>query len=156
MTPAFDTVVVLDFGSQYTQLIARRIREARVRSVVLPYSTSAAELAALAPKGIVLSGGPSSVYDENAPRGDEEVFDLGIPVLGLCYGMQLMARRFGGEVGRAPGREYGRAVVRVKQGGAGVLRTIASGDEHFAIDDPAFRDRTWSGRADTAPCPLNF
>ncbi len=116
MRPAFDTVVVLDFGSQYTQLIARRIREARVRSVVLPYSTSASELAALAPKGIVLSGGPSSVYDESAPRGDEGVFDLGIPVLGLCYGMQLMARRFGGEVGRAPGREYGRAVVDVVGG----------------------------------------
>ena len=116
MTPSFDTVVVLDFGSQYTQLIARRIREARVRSVVLPYSTSAADVAALWPKGIVLSGGPSSVYDENAPRGDEGVFDLGIPVLGLCYGMQLMARRFGGEVGRAPGREYGRAVVDVLGG----------------------------------------
>ncbi len=116
MTPTFDTVVVLDFGSQYTQLIARRIREARVRSVVLPFSTSAADVAALGPKGIVLSGGPSSVYDENAPRGDEGVFDLGIPVLGLCYGMQLMALRFGGEVGRAPGREYGSAVVDVSGG----------------------------------------
>ncbi|MBI5445235.1 MAG: glutamine-hydrolyzing GMP synthase [Deltaproteobacteria bacterium] len=116
VTPSFDTVVVLDFGSQYTQLIARRIREARVRSVVLPYATPAADVAALGPKGIVLSGGPSSVYDEKAPRGDEGVFDLGIPVLGLCYGMQLMARRFGGEVGRAPGREYGRAVVDVSGG----------------------------------------
>lgn len=116
MTPTFDTVVVLDFGSQYTQLIARRIREARVRSIVLPYSTPAAEVAALGPKGIVLSGGPSSVYDEKAPRGDDGVFDLGIPVLGLCYGMQLMARRYGGEVGRAPGREYGRAVVDVSGG----------------------------------------
>lgn len=116
MTPTFDTVVVLDFGSQYTQLIARRIREARVRSVVLPYSTPAADVAALGPKGIVLSGGPSSVYDEGAPRGDGGVFDLGIPVLGLCYGMQLMALRFGGEVGHAPGREYGRAVVDVSGG----------------------------------------
>ena len=122
MTPSFDTVVVLDFGSQYTQLIARRIREARVRSVVLPFSTSAADLRALAPKGIVLSGGPSSVYDENAPRGDDSVFDLGIPVLGLCYGMQLMARHFGGEVGRAPGREYGRAVVDVS--GGRLLRSL--------------------------------
>jgi len=122
VTPAFDTVVVLDFGSQYTQLIARRIREARVRSVVLPYSTTAAELAALAPKGIVLSGGPSSVYDEKAPRGDDGVFDLGIPVLGLCYGMQLMALRHGGEVGRAPGREYGRAVVEVT--GGRLLRSL--------------------------------
>jgi GMP synthase (glutamine-hydrolysing) len=116
VTPAVDTVVVLDFGSQYTQLIARRIREARVRSVVLPCSTPAAELKALAPKGIVLSGGPSSVYDEGAPRGDDGVFDLGIPILGLCYGMQLMARRFGGSVVRAPGREYGRAVVDVAGG----------------------------------------
>ena len=116
VAPSFDTVVVLDFGSQYTQLIARRIREARVRSLVLPYSTPAVELQALAPRGIVLSGGPSSVYDERAPRGDDGVFDLGIPVLGLCYGMQLMARRFGGEVGRAPGREYGRAVVDVSGG----------------------------------------
>jgi len=116
VTSTFDTVVVLDFGSQYTQLIARRIREARVRSVVLPFSTPAAELAALSPKGIVLSGGPSSVYDDGAPRGDEGVFDLGVPVLGLCYGMQLMARRFGGSVVRAPGREYGRAVVDVAGG----------------------------------------
>ncbi|HYN42935.1 MAG TPA: GMP synthase (glutamine-hydrolyzing), partial [Thermoanaerobaculia bacterium] len=89
MTPTFDTVVVLDFGSQYTQLIARRIREARVRSVVLPFSASAADVAALGPKGIVFSGGPSSVYDESAPKGDEGIFDLGVPVLGLCYGMQL-------------------------------------------------------------------
>jgi GMP synthase (glutamine-hydrolysing) len=116
VTSAFDTVVVLDFGSQFTQLIARRIREARVRSVVLPFSTPAADLRAMAPKGIVLSGGPSSVYDEKAPHGDDGVFDLGIPVLGLCYGMQLMARRFGGGVGRAPGREYGRAVVEVTGG----------------------------------------
>lgn len=116
MTSAFDTVVVLDFGSQFTQLIARRIREARVRSIVLPFSTPAAEIRAMAPKGIVLSGGPSSVYDEKAPHGDDGIFDLGIPVLGLCYGMQLMARRFGGGVGRAPGREYGRAVVEVTGG----------------------------------------
>ena len=114
--PSFDTVVVLDFGSQYTQVIASRIREARVRSIVLPYSAPAAEIEALAPKGIVLSGGPSSVYDEKAPRGDERVFDLGIPVLGLCYGMQLMALHFGGGVGRAPGRKYDRTVVNVAGG----------------------------------------
>ncbi len=114
--PNADTVVVLDFGSQYTQLIARRIREARVRSVVLPFDTRASEIAALAPKGIVLSGGPSSVYDEGAPLGDPHLFDLGRPVLGLCYGMMWIAQRFGGRVGRAPGREYGRAVVEVKPG----------------------------------------
>ena len=126
--PAFDTVVVLDFGSQYTQLIARRIREARVRSVVLPFSTPAAEIAALGPKGIVLSGGPSSVYDPGAPRGDDGAFDLGVPVLGLCYGMQLMALRAGGRVGRAPGREYGRAAVDVAGGrllrGLGPTETV--------------------------------
>ncbi len=120
--PSFDTVVVLDFGSQFTQLIARRIREARVRSIVLPCTTPAAELAALQPKGIVLSGGPSSVYDEGAPRGDEKVFDLRVPILGLCYGMQLMALRFGGGVGRAPGREYGRSVVDIL--GGRLLRSL--------------------------------
>ncbi len=116
MTGPVDTVVVLDFGSQYTQVIARRIREARVRSLVLPCTTPAGEVAALAPRGIVLSGGPSSVYDEGAPTGDAAVFGLGIPVLGLCYGMQLLAQALGGEVGRAPGREYGRASVDVAGG----------------------------------------
>ena len=141
MTSAFDTVVVLDFGSQYTQLIARRIREARVRSIVLPFSTPAAEIRAMAPKGIVLSGGPSSVYDEKAPRGDAAVFDLGIPILGLCYGMQLMALRFGGTVGRAPGREYGRAVVEVTGGrllgSLGKAETVwmSHGDHVEAVPD---------------------
>lgn len=116
MSGRHDLVVVLDFGGQYTQLIARRIREARVRSAVLPFSTTAAEIAVLSPKGIVLSGGPSSVYDDAAPTGDTALFDLGLPVLGLCYGMQWMARHFGGSVGRARGREYGRASVDVAGG----------------------------------------
>jgi GMP synthase (glutamine-hydrolysing) len=123
-----DTVVVLDFGSQYTQVIARRIREARVRSVVLPFDAKAEEITQLAPKGIILSGGPSSVYDREAPRGDEKLFDLGVPVLGLCYGMMWIAQRFGGRVGSAPGREYGRAVVSVSGGslfrGLGPVETI--------------------------------
>jgi GMP synthase (glutamine-hydrolysing) len=123
-----DTVVVLDFGSQYTQVIARRIREARVRSVVLPFDAKAEEITQLAPKGIILSGGPSSVYDRGAPRGDEKLFDLGVPVLGLCYGMMWIAQRFGGRVGSAPGREYGRAVVSVSGGslfrGLGPVETI--------------------------------
>src|ERR1019366_5190839 len=111
-----DTVVVLDFGSQYTQVIARRIREARVRSVVLPIDAKAEKITQLAPKGIIHSGGPSSVYDREAPRGDEKLFDLGVPVFGLCYGMMWIAQRFGGRVGSAPGREYGRAVVPVSGG----------------------------------------
>ena len=143
-TAAPDTVVVLDFGSQYTQVIARRIREARVRSVVLPFDTPAAEIAALAPKGIILSGGPSSVYDEGAPAGDEELFDLGRPVLGLCYGMMWIAQRFGGKVGRAPGREYGRAVVDVSGGrlfrGLGPRETVwMSHGDHVESAPPGLR-----------------
>ncbi|MEO8585121.1 MAG: glutamine-hydrolyzing GMP synthase [Acidobacteriota bacterium] len=128
MSAAVDTVVVLDFGSQFTQVIARRIREARVRSVVLPFDAKAAEIAKLGPKGIILSGGPSSVYDGGAPQGDAELFDLGVPVLGLCYGMMWIAQRFGGRVGSAPGREYGRASVHVRGGrlfrGLGPVETV--------------------------------
>jgi GMP synthase (glutamine-hydrolysing) len=140
---AADTVVVLDFGSQYTQVIARRIREARVRSVVLPFDTPAPEIAALAPRGIILSGGPSSVYDEGAPAGDEKLFDLKTPVLGLCYGMMWIARKFGGKVGRAPGREYGRAVVDVSGGrlfhGLGPRETVwMSHGDHVETPPPGF------------------
>jgi GMP synthase (glutamine-hydrolysing) len=128
VSTASDTVVVLDFGSQYTQVIARRIREARVRSVVLPYDARASELAKLTPKGIILSGGPSSVYDREAPQGDAGLFDLKVPVLGLCYGMMWLAQRYGGKVGSAPGREYGRAHVSVAGGrlfrGLGPVETI--------------------------------
>jgi GMP synthase (glutamine-hydrolysing) len=138
-----DTVVVLDFGSQYTQLIARRIREARVRSVVLPFDTPATDVAAFSPKGIILSGGPSSVYDEGAPVGDGDLFDLGTPVLGLCYGMMWIAQQFGGKVGRAPGREYGRAFVDVAGGrlfrGLGPRETVwMSHGDHVETAPPGF------------------
>jgi len=141
--PLSDTVVVLDFGSQYTQLIARRIREARVRSVVLPFDTPAAQIAALGPRGIILSGGPSSVYDEAAPEGDPALFELGRPVLGLCYGMMWIAERFGGKVGRAPGREYGRATVDVAGGrlfrGHGPRETVwMSHGDHVETPPPGF------------------
>ncbi len=102
-------VVVLDFGSQYSQLIARRIRENRVYCRILPYDIDMSELAALSPEGIFLSGGPASVYAPNAPLCDPEIFRLGIPILGICYGMQLMARGLGGKVEPAPTREYGPA-----------------------------------------------
>ncbi|HEU4798205.1 MAG TPA: glutamine-hydrolyzing GMP synthase [bacterium] len=103
-----DTVVVLDFGAQYAQLIARRIREARVHSLILPYDTPVARIMELHPKGIILSGGPASVYDRGAPRCDPALFDGRVPALGICYGMQLMAHELGGRTAPAGQREYGR------------------------------------------------
>lgn len=103
-----DLVVVLDFGAQYAQLIARRIRELRVFSLILPYDTPAHQIRALQPRGIVLSGGPSSVYGEGAARADPALLQLGVPVLGICYGMQWMAHVLGGRTGPAAVREYGR------------------------------------------------
>lgn len=102
-------IVILDFGSQYSELIARRIRETQVYSEVISYRTTAEQLRALNPKGIILSGGPSSVYDEKAPHCDPEIWNLGIPVLGVCYGMQLMVKQLGGKVERAKLAEYGKA-----------------------------------------------
>lgn len=104
-----DRILVLDFGSQYTQLIARRIREAQVYSQILPCTVSLATILAYRPQGIVLSGGPSSVYERKAPTVPKELFDQGIPILGICYGMQLVTHLSGGEVVKAPRREYGRA-----------------------------------------------
>ncbi len=102
-------IVILDFGSQYSELIARRIRETQVYSEVLSYRTTAEQLRQINPKGIILSGGPSSVYDPGAPLSDPEIWNLGIPVLGVCYGMQLMVQQLGGEVTRAKRAEYGKA-----------------------------------------------
>ncbi len=108
-----EQIVVLDFGSQYSQLIARRIRECNVYSRILPYSTPASELKKLDPKGIILSGGPSSVYNEDAPRCDPGIFSLGIPMLGICYGLQITVHLMGGKVEPSTAREFGRAVLRV-------------------------------------------
>lgn len=115
MTPNQDQLVlVLDFGAQYTQLIARRIRECRVYCEIVPFDTPPQELAARRPAGIVFSGGPPSVYEGGAPQIDPAVYGLGIPILGICYGMQLMARDLGGEVAPAgPSREYGRTNLTV-------------------------------------------
>src|SRR5687768_13672488 len=107
------TVLVLDFGSQYTQLIARRIRENRVYSVVHPNDFAVDKIRELAPRAIILSGGPQSVYSEAAPYCSREVFDLGIPILGICYGMQLTAYFLDGRVEAASEREYGRAEIDV-------------------------------------------
>ncbi|MCL5289950.1 MAG: glutamine-hydrolyzing GMP synthase [Firmicutes bacterium] len=111
--PVQEMVIVLDFGGQYSHLIARRIRELKVFCEMLPYSTPVEEIKARAPKGIVFSGGPSSVYQEKAPACDPELYNLGIPVLGICYGLQLMAHQLGGSVKRAAHREYGRADLSV-------------------------------------------
>jgi GMP synthase (glutamine-hydrolysing) len=106
-------VVVLDFGSQYNQLITRRIREFGVYSELHPHTITAEEIKKMNPKGIILSGGPNSVYGEGSFRCDEEIFELGIPVLGICYGMQLMTMHFGGVVEKASHREYGKALATV-------------------------------------------
>jgi GMP synthase (glutamine-hydrolysing) len=108
-----EEIVILDFGSQYTQVIARRARECNVFSSILRYDTPAAEIAARHPKGLILSGGPSSVYSEAAPLPDKAVFDLGVPVLGICFGIQLLAQYLGGRVEPGQKREYGKSTLTV-------------------------------------------
>lgn len=106
-------ILILDFGSQYSELIARRIRETQVYSEVLSYRTTAEQLRQLNPKGIILSGGPNSVYDAGAPACDPEIWQMGVPVLGVCYGMQLMVKQLGGTVERAKRAEYGKASLQI-------------------------------------------
>ena len=118
-----DKIIVLDFGSQYNQLIARRIREFGVYSELLPGDTGLEDILKLGDvKGIVFSGGPNSVYDENAPKCDPAILDCGIPLLGICYGMQLIHYLLNGEVSPSSNREYGRAIIKT------------------AGDSPLFRD----------------
>lgn len=111
-----EIIVVLDFGGQYNQLIARRIRDLGVYSELLPYNTPVDKIKALSPRGIVFSGGPSSVYAENAPHVDPAIYDLGLPIFGICYGMQLMAQQLDGKVERASKREYGKADLEFNEG----------------------------------------
>src|SRR5207253_3540463 len=111
-------IVVLDFGGQYTQLIARRIRDQQVFSAILPCSTSIAQIQEYEPVGIVLSGGPCSVYDDDAPPCDPAILSLGLPVLGICYGLQWIASTLGGRVERAERREYGPAELELRDGSA--------------------------------------
>ena len=122
------TIIVLDFGSQYTQLIARRLRELSVYSEIWAPDTPAEKIRARNPAGIILSGGPKSVSDPGAPKCDPGLFDLGRPVLGICYGMQLMAASLGGAVAPAPQREFGHALVTVGGGrGASEIRRGCGG-----------------------------
>ena len=137
-----ESIVVLDFGAQYSQLIARRIREQKVFSVVLPCNASLEEIRACSPAGIILSGGPCSVYDQDAPVADQRVFGLGLPVLGICYGLQFMVHALGGKVRPADKREYGHAKVELLDGSRlfeGLPKVLAvwmsHGDE--AVELPA-------------------
>ena len=118
------SIVVLDFGAQYSQLIARRIREQNVFSVVLPCTASLEEIQSYHPAGIILSGGPSSVYDPDAPPADEQVLHLGLPVLGICYGLQFMVYKLGGKVRAADKREYGHAEVELLSNDSQLFKSL--------------------------------
>src|SRR5947209_8074833 len=133
-------VVVLDFGGQYTQLIARRIREQQVFSAVLPCTSSIEEIRKFAPAGIVLSGGPSSVYDPRAPKCDPKVLALGIPILGICYGMQWITHTLGGKVEKAARREYGRAHLSIED-------SKGNGGSHLFAGAPASL-RVWNSHGE--------
>jgi GMP synthase (glutamine-hydrolysing) A subunit len=115
--PHDEIIVILDFGSQYAQLIARRVREAGAFSLLVSPDITADAIRELAPKGIIYSGGPASVLDEGAPHGDPDLLHLGIPVLGICYGMQLACHQLGCDLEAAPAREYGRAKLRIEDAG---------------------------------------
>jgi GMP synthase (glutamine-hydrolysing) len=133
-------IVVLDFGSQYTQLIARRVRQIGVYCEIVPYWTPARDLAAMDPAGIILSGGPASVYEKKAPMPDRRIFGLGVPVLGICYGLQAMTRIFGGRVEGEPEEEYGPSTARIT-------------GRHPLVEGLKKRLRVWMSHADRVTRP---
>jgi len=146
------TIIVLDFGSQYTQLIARRLRELSVYSEIWPPATPPEKIRARQPVGIILSGGPKSVSEAGAPTCDAGVFDLGVPVLGICYGMQLMASSLGGRVEPAPQREYGHAIVTQC-----ASRTSSNGDALGLFTDVPSEIRVWASHGDlVSAAPAGF
>ena len=113
--PHDEKILVLDFGAQYGQLIARRVRQQHVYCEIVRHDITPERIRELAPKGMILSGGPASVYEPGAPKCDPEIFRLGIPVLGICYGLHLACQALGGQVEGTPTREYGRAICRVTE-----------------------------------------
>jgi GMP synthase (glutamine-hydrolysing) len=153
-----DRILVLDFGSQYTQLIARRIREAHVYSQILPCTVPLATILAYRPAGIVLSGGPSSVYEKKAPMVPRELFDQGIPILGICYGMQLITHLAGGDVGKAAHREFGRAELHIDDqsdlfkgvGASGATVVWMSHGDRIERMPPGFRSIAHTGNSPVA------
>ncbi len=152
---ADEKVLVLDFGSQYAQLIARRVREQHVYCDIVRYNISPQRVREIAPAGIILSGGPASVYEDGAPRCDPDLFRLGIPVLGICYGMQLACEALGGRVVNAPAREYGRAQCEITTSGelfAGLPTStevwMSHGDQVSAVP------KEFDSLAKTSTCPV--
>ena len=150
------TILVLDFGSQYTQLIARRLRELSVYSEILPFDTPTEQLRGRGAVGLILSGGPASVSDPGAPQCAPGLFDVGIPILGICYGMQVMTAALGGQVRRAPEREYGHATVTVQGNGMLLnavpkeLRVWASHGDFVASAPPGFTVKATTANAPVA------
>ena len=154
---AHQTILVLDFGSQFTQLIARRLRELSVYSEILPFNTPLEAIRAKHPRGLILSGGPSSVREDGAPRPDPGIFEIGLPTLGICYGMQLMTDVLGGTVGSAPHREFGYALIRragdearMLQQVPGELKVWASHGDFVAAAPPGFAVTATSANAPVA------
>ena len=138
-----EKILILDFGSQYTQLIARRVRESGVYSEIRPWDLDEDAIRAFAPQGIILSGGPESVPEAGSPRAPAVVFELGVPVLGICYGMQTMAAQFGGEVEGSPTSEFGYAQIRLTAN-SGLLRDIR---DHLDSDGTPLLD-VWMSHGD--------
>ncbi|MCX6140911.1 MAG: glutamine-hydrolyzing GMP synthase [Candidatus Kapabacteria bacterium] len=139
-----ERIIILDFGSQYTQLIARKVREVGVYAEIHPYTISRESLIELSPKGVILSGGPSSVYAEGAPIPDFDVFNIGVPVLGICYGLQLVAHQLGGVVDKAARREFGRAMLEIDdtsdlfKGMNSTTQVWMSHGDHITVTPPGF------------------
>ena len=129
-TPHPDTVLIVDFGSQVTQLIARRVREAGVYSEIVPFQSAAEGFARLKPKGVILSGSPASTTEQDSPRAPQEIFDAGLPVLGICYGQQTMCAQLGGRIEGGLHREFGRAFVEVQKNSPLFEGVWAEGTRH--------------------------
>ncbi len=156
MTQSHDLVLVIDFGAQYAQLIARRVREACVYSEIMPHSASVEEILARKPKAIILSGGPQSVYADNAPQVDPRLFEAGVPVLGICYGFQAMAQALGGAVAQTGLREYGRTSLSIPTGRSCLLDGLPSQIHVWMShgDSVSRSPEGFSTLADTAGAPV--